>query len=174
MSHINQQGLAEMVDISGKHETQRVAQAIGSIIIGPKVIKLIVTNQITKGDVLSTARIAGILAAKSTANLIPLCHPIKLTKISINFEIIDNQMIQIDCLVSTISRTGVEMEALTGVSVAALTIYDMCKSANKSMVIKEIKLIKKTGGKSDYQDQNLTPTNQQVNQKRDTNTKELI
>ncbi|XP_053202919.1 molybdenum cofactor biosynthesis protein 1-like isoform X3 [Panonychus citri] len=158
LSHINQHGSAEMVDISGKHETRRVAQAMGTIYIGPKVIKLIVNNQLTKGDVLSTARIAGILAAKSTANLIPLCHLIQLTKVTIDFEIIDNEMIQIDCIVSTISRTGVEMEALTGVSIAALTIYDMCKSANKSMVIKEIKLIKKTGGKSDYQIPTTTTT----------------
>uniref|UniRef100_T1JPP1 Radical SAM core domain-containing protein n=1 Tax=Tetranychus urticae TaxID=32264 RepID=T1JPP1_TETUR len=149
LSHINKYGDAEMVDISDKKVTQRFAHASGTISTGSKVISLIKNNQVKKGDVLSTARIAGILAAKSTSNLIPLCHPLPLTKISLDFTVRETE-IEVNCFVTTINRTGVEMEALTGVSIAALTIYDMCKSANKSMVIKDIKLIQKTGGKSDY------------------------
>ena len=149
LSHINDKGEANMVDINNKKESKRKATATGTIILSKKAINEIKKEKISKGNVLNTARIAGIMAAKKTSDLIPLCHPIPIEAIKIDFDIEDNN-INVLAIVSTTNKTGVEMEALTAVSISCLTIYDMCKSIDKSIVIKEIKLIAKKGGKSDF------------------------
>ena len=148
-THIDANGDANMVDVSKKNDTLREAIAQGSIILNEEIIKAIIDNKNKKGDVLSTSRIAGIQAAKKTSDLIPLAHNLNLTKIEIEFSI-DNKNNIIDCksLVRCFGKTGVEMEALTAVSVALLTIYDMCKSFSKNLSISKIMLLKKTGGKS--------------------------
>ncbi|RWS04292.1 molybdenum cofactor biosynthesis protein 1-like protein [Dinothrombium tinctorium] len=138
-----------MVDISHKTATQRVAIAKGRIYLGTKICELIERKEATKGDVITTAKIAGIMAAKNTCSLIPLCHQIALSNVHIEIEIDHkSQEAIISARVSTLSSTGVEMEALTAVSVTTLTIYDMCKAVSKNMIIKEIKLQSKSGGKS--------------------------
>ena len=139
--------MMRMVDISLKQITEREAVAEGIISLKPAVIKLIKNKAIPKGDVLEAARVAGILAAKKTPDLIPLCHPIPITAMGIEF-ILRNKQVRICVIVKGHAQTGFEMEALTAVSVAALTIYDMCKPIDKNIVISEIKLLKKTGGKS--------------------------
>ncbi len=150
LTHVDKDGQAHMVDISEKQDSKRVAIASGLLKTTSEVVELIEKNALKKGDCLATARIAGIMAAKKTHDLIPLCHPLPISSISIDFELHETS-ITIHSTVSTIGKTGVEMEALTAVSVAALTIYDMCKAVDKSMTIEDIKLIKKTGGKSgDY------------------------
>jgi cyclic pyranopterin phosphate synthase len=143
LTHVDQQGKASMVDISDKPTQVRKAEATGCINLQPQTLTLIRDNQIKKGDVLSIARIAGIQAAKSTSSLIPLCHNLLLTHISIDFTINDTNIEVQGCARCT-GATGVEMEALTGVSVALLTIYDMCKAVDKTMVISDIRLISKT------------------------------
>ena len=151
-THFDSKGNAIMVDVSEKKDTLRVAVAKGSIFVGPEVLEAIVEDKVSKGDVLGVARIAGIMAAKQTSNLIPMCHPLFITKCSVDFNIDkDKSCIYAICTAATKGATGVEMEALTGVSVALLTIYDMCKAIDKSMEIGEIHLVKKSGGKSgDY------------------------
>ncbi|MCP3659217.1 MAG: cyclic pyranopterin monophosphate synthase MoaC [Bacteroidetes bacterium] len=146
-SHFNKDGLPQMINIKDKADTFRVAIATGTISMQKNTIELIKTQNIKKGDVLTVSQIAGIMAAKKTSNLIPMTHNIPLTATNIEFNILDNK-IEITATVSTIGKTGVEIEALTSVSIAAITIYDMCKSADKTMEISDIKLIKKTGGKS--------------------------
>ena len=148
-THIDENGDANMVDVSKKNDTLREAIARGSIILNKEIINAIVENRNNKGDVLSTSRLAGIQAAKKTSDLIPLAHNLNLTKIEIEFSI-DNKNNMIDCkgLVRCFGKTGVEMEALTAVSVALLTIYDMCKSFSKNLSISKIMLLKKSGGKS--------------------------
>jgi cyclic pyranopterin phosphate synthase len=149
LSHIDTQGRAQMVDVAGKDVTSREAIATGMIQMQPDVLRMIVTGQIPKGDVLAVARVAGIMAAKKTPELIPLCHPLPIT--SVNIEFFPDEVrgtIALEARVRIEGKTGVEMEALTAVSVAALTIYDMCKAADKSMVVSDICLQKKTGGKS--------------------------
>ena len=148
-THIDENGDANMVDVSKKHDTPREAIAQGSIILNKEIINAIIENRNEKGDVLSTSRLAGIQAAKRTSDLIPLAHNLNLTKIEIEFSIDDERNI-INCksLVRCIGKTGVEMEALTSVSVALLTIYDMCKSFSKNLSISKIILLKKSGGKS--------------------------
>jgi cyclic pyranopterin phosphate synthase len=148
-THIDKNGDANMVDVSEKNDTLREAIAQGSIILNKKIIDAIIENRNNKGDVLSTSRLAGIQAAKRTSDLIPLAHNLNLTKIEIEFFIDDNKNI-INCksLVRCFGKTGVEMEALTSVSIALLTIYDMCKSFSKNLSISQIMLLKKTGGKS--------------------------
>ena len=148
-THIDANGDANMVDVSKKNDTLREAIAQGSIILNEEIIKAIIDNKNKKGDVLSTSRLAGIQAAKKTSDLIPLAHNLNLTKIEIEFSI-DNKNNIIDCksLVRCFGKTGVEMEALTAVSVALLTIYDMCKSFSKNLSISKIMLLKKSGGKS--------------------------
>lgn len=136
-----------MIDISSKKITERTAVAQGLIFLKPDVIKLIQARKIPKGDVLETAKIAGILAAKKTPEIIPLCHPIPIESVKIDFAVSDNR-IAITATVKGQAKTGFEMEALTAVSAAALTIYDMCKPLDKDIVISEIKLLKKSGGKS--------------------------
>ena len=148
-THIDENGDANMVDVSKKNDTLREAIAQGSIILNKEIINAIIENRNKKGDVLSTSRLAGIQAAKRTSDLIPLAHNLNLTKIEIEFSIDDeNNMIHCEGLVRCCGKTGVEMEALTSVSVALLTIYDMCKSFSKNLSISKIMLLKKSGGKS--------------------------
>ena len=147
LSHINDRGEANMVDINNKKESKREATAIGSIILSKKALNEIKKEKISKGNVLNTARIAGIMAAKKTSDLIPLCHPIPVEAIKIDFDIEDND-INVLAIVSTSSKTGVEMEALMAVNIACLTIYDMIKSIDKHAKINSVKLISKSGGKS--------------------------
>ncbi|MFP3153483.1 cyclic pyranopterin monophosphate synthase MoaC [Lachnospiraceae bacterium ZAX-1] len=141
-----------MVDVSAKADTVRTAVARGSIYVGRTVFEAVGNHTATKGDVLGVARVAGIMATKRTWELIPMCHPLMLTKVSIDFRVIEESFeIETTCTVGLTGKTGVEMEALTGATVALLTIYDMCKAMNKDMVIREICLMDKTGGKSgDY------------------------
>ena len=148
-THIDENGDANMVDISKKNDTLREAIAQGSILLNKEIINAIFENSNKKGDVLSTSRLAAIQAAKRTSDLIPLAHNLNLTKIEIEFSIDDeNNMIHCEGLVRCCGKTGVEMEALTSVSVALLTIYDMCKSFSKNLSISKIMLLKKSGGKS--------------------------
>jgi cyclic pyranopterin phosphate synthase len=149
LSHVAADGSARMVDVSEKPETRRTARARGSIRMTADALAMIRSNSIAKGDVLSVARLAGIMAAKKTADLIPLCHPLPITKVALELTA-DPSLpgVRIEATVKTSGQTGVEMEALTAVSVAALTVYDMVKAVEKSMVIDGIRLILKDGGKS--------------------------
>ena len=149
LNHFDEAGNAIMVDVTDKDITERVAVAKGTIHVSREVYEAIVNGTAKKGDVLGTARIAGIMATKHTSDLIPMCHPLMLTKASVDFELHeDTYSVDAICTAKLKGRTGVEMEALTGVSVALLTIYDMCKALDKSMEIGEICLLKKDGGKS--------------------------
>lgn len=151
LSHLNAQGEAQMVDVSSKPITTREAVATGVIKMSLATLTAIINGNAPKGDVISTAKIAGIMAAKQTASLIPMCHPLPLSKIALEITPDENLPgYQITATVKTKAETGVEMEALTAVSVAALTLYDMAKALEKSMIITDIKLVKKTGGKSDF------------------------
>ena len=149
LTHIDKNGKAKMVDVTEKNVTYRVAYAGGSVFVGRKILNLIKDNEIKKGDVLNTSKIAGILGAKKVGELIPLCHPLNLTFIDMKFQLDeDNGKVLIFSEAKINAPTGVEMEALTGVNIAALTIYDMCKGVDKSIQIGESYLIKKSGGKS--------------------------
>lgn len=151
LTHFDEKGNAVMVDVSDKGVTSRMAVATGRIKVNEVVFKAITEGTVKKGDVLGVARIAGIMAAKKTWELIPMCHPLMLTKCSIDFELDEKNLeVEANCLVKVTGQTGVEMEALTGVNMALLTIYDMCKAIDKGMVIKEIKLLEKQGGKSGH------------------------
>ena len=156
MSHIDKDGKAKMVDVGTKASTSRTAKASGVVHTTAQVVSQIKENQIAKGDVLSVARIAGILAAKRTSDLIPLCHPLQLDLISVDFEL-HEQEIHIRSEVRCTGKTGVEMEALTAVSIACLTLYDMCKSLDRSMRIASVQLDQKTGGKSGAYTRETTP-----------------
>ena len=149
LSHIDDRGHARMVDISEKPDTSRIAIAKGEIVMRPETLKLIESGSMGKGDVLSVAQVAGVMAAKKTSDLIPLCHPLPLNEISIEFEL-DEVLpgIKIVANAKTIGKTGVEMEALTAVAVSALTIYDMVKAVEKTMLIQNIRLVEKHGGQS--------------------------
>lgn len=147
LTHLDPLGRARMVDVTPKDVTHRRAIARGRVYMTPDTASLVARGAISKGDVLSVARVAGIQAAKRTSDLIPLCHPLMVGGVYVNFRIEDD-FIEIEAQVETVDRTGVEMEALTACSVAALTIYDMCKSSDRSMVIGEIALWEKTGGRS--------------------------
>lgn len=150
-THFDEKGNAIMVDVSQKEETSRTAIAKGRIRVNEAVMESVLSGTMEKGDVLGVARVAGIMAAKQTSNLIPMCHPLMLTKCSVDFEMKkEERMIEATCLVKTRGQTGVEMEALTGVSVALLTIYDMCKAVDKEMEITDIHLVEKMGGKSGH------------------------
>ena len=151
LTHFDNDGKAHMVDVSDKDITSRIAVARGSINMTPETLGLIQQGNHKKGDVLGIARIAGIMAAKKTSELIPLCHPLMLTKVSVDFEI-DAELNTVSCIATTrtAERTGVEMEALTAVNVALLTVYDMCKAVDRAMVINDVKLIEKSGGKSGH------------------------
>jgi len=149
LNHFNKDGKAVMVDVSEKNETKRIAVARGKVSMFPETLELIEKGEMGKGDVLGVARVAGIMAAKKTSDLIPMCHPLMLTGCDMKFKINkEKSEIEIEATVKTTGKTGVEMEALTAVSAAGLTIYDMCKAVDKKMVIGDIHLAKKTGGKS--------------------------
>ena len=151
LTHIDEKGNATMVDISGKNVTGRMAVASGNIKVSSEVMEAIIANQVKKGDVLGTARIAGIMAAKKTPELIPLCHTLLLNKVSIDFDIKKEEgIIECICRIKLEGKTGAEMEALTGVSTALLTVYDMCKAIDKTMVIGDIRLEEKDGGKTGH------------------------
>jgi cyclic pyranopterin monophosphate synthase len=151
LTHINQNGDAHMVDVSDKAITTRTAIAAAYVTMQAETLHLIISGGHKKGDVFATARIAGIQAAKKCADLIPLCHPLALTKISVDLRAEPEQnRVYIEALCKLDGKTGVEMEALTAVSVAALTLYDMCKAVDKTMSINDIKLLEKRGGKSDW------------------------
>jgi cyclic pyranopterin phosphate synthase len=149
LTHLDESGKAHMVDISVKTPTLRIAIAKGEIILSPATLKLVSEGQMKKGDVLTVAQLAGIMAAKKTSDLIPLCHPININQIVVDLEIVNNLPgIQVKAEIRTFDRTGAEMEALTAVSVAALTIYDMIKAVQKDARIMNIRLVEKHGGKS--------------------------
>jgi cyclic pyranopterin phosphate synthase len=151
LSHVNQQGEANMVDVTDKSVTQRTAYAQGRVLMSPQTLSLINNKQHAKGDVFAVARIAGIQGAKKCSDLIPLCHPLMLTKVQIDFTTLeDSSGIEITAMCKLAGQTGVEMEALTAVSVAALTLFDMCKAVDPSMVIDGIKVLEKQGGKSGH------------------------
>ena len=149
LTHFDAQGQAHMVDVSAKSETHRIARASGTIRMLPATLALIAGGQAKKGDVIGVARIAAIQAAKRTSELIPLCHPLPITRVAVDFEI-DAATSSVRCTaqVETLGRTGVEMEALTAVQIGLLTVYDMCKAADRGMVIGEIRVLEKHGGKS--------------------------
>ncbi len=151
LTHFDQAGQAHMVDVADKNETRRIAIAAGRIAMAPATFDLISSGSSQKGDVLGVARIAAIQGAKRTAELIPLCHPIPLTRVAVEFSL-DRQNSTVECIATaeTVGRTGVEMEALTAVSVALLTIYDMCKAADRAMVLGDIRLLEKQGGRSGH------------------------
>ena len=149
LTHFDQEGNAVMVDVTEKHITEREASASGRIQVSREVYETVKKGTAAKGDVLGAARVAGIMAVKQTSNLIPLCHVLQLTKASVDFQMLEESCeIEAVCTVKTAGRTGVEMEALTGVSVALLTIYDMCKAIDKDMALHQICLKRKSGGKS--------------------------
>ncbi len=149
LTHFDDHGNAVMVDVSDKDITSRTAVAKGRIMVNADVMEAILNHTVKKGDVLGVARVAGIMAVKNTSSLIPMCHPLAINKCQIDFEVHkETGSIQAVCLVKTEGKTGVEMEALTGVTVALLTVYDMCKAIDKNMEITDIFLEKKTGGKS--------------------------
>ncbi|MDA7852818.1 cyclic pyranopterin monophosphate synthase MoaC [Porticoccaceae bacterium] len=147
LTHLNANGEAHMVDVSAKADTARTAIAQSQVELTPAIVAAISDNSLPKGDLFATVRIAGIQAAKKCSDLIPLCHPLPLSKITVDIEL-QGQALVIRALCKTTGKTGVEMEALTAASVAALTVYDMCKGLDKGMVIRETKLLDKTGGKS--------------------------
>jgi cyclic pyranopterin phosphate synthase len=152
LSHIDERGQARMVDVSSKAVTAREATARGRVLMKPETLALIAEGNMPKGDVLATARIAGIMAAKRTHELVPLCHPLPISGITVELTpSADAPAIEIEATVRTTSQTGVEMEALTAVSVAALTVYDMCKAVERTMQISDVRLVAKSGGRSgDY------------------------
>jgi cyclic pyranopterin monophosphate synthase len=147
LSHLNERGEAHMVDVSEKGITTRVATAKARVMAAAETIALITSGTAKKGDVLATARIAGIMAAKKTSDIIPLCHPLMITKVTVDFEI-EAGHIDVEAMVKVEGKTGVEMEALTACSVACLTIYDMLKAVDRGMIITNLRLVEKTGGKS--------------------------
>lgn len=148
-THFDKDGKAQMIDVSGKNKTKRTATAFGKIKVSKEIISKLTCREVEKGDVLGVARVAGIMGMKKTSELIPMCHPIFMSGCEIDFKIMEEECeIHIFATGKTVGETGVEMEALTGVNIAALTIYDMCKSIDKKMVISDIHLLTKTGGKS--------------------------
>ncbi len=151
LTHFDAQGQAHMVDVAAKAETHRVARAGGSISMLPATFELIASGQARKGDVIGIARIAAIQGAKRTSELVPLCHPLPITRVAVDFEL-DRERSEVRCIaqVETLGRTGVEMEALTAVQVGLLTVYDMCKAADRGMVIGNVRVLEKSGGKSGH------------------------
>ena len=147
-THFDEEGRAVMVDVGAKAETERSATARGSVVMAPETLAMIVEGRAKKGDVLAVARLAGIMAAKRTPELIPLCHPLMLTKVTVDLTPAPPDRIEIEATVKLNGQTGVEMEALTAVSVAALTVYDMCKAVDRAMRLTDIRVTHKAGGKS--------------------------
>lgn len=150
LSHFDESGASRMVDVGAKAETQRVARASATVRMFPTTLALIRNKALAKGDVLEVARLAGIMAAKKTADLIPLCHPLPLTSVKLDFSFPGEDSLRVEACVTVFARTGVEMEALTAVTVAALTVYDMCKSADRGMTIDAVRLEEKDGGRSGH------------------------
>jgi len=151
LTHFNQTGDAHMVDVGQKKVTERIAICSGHIEMLPETLALIINGTHKKGDVLSIARIAGIMASKKTADLIPLCHPLPITHVDIHFQIeTDNNCVTCTCTVKTQGKTGVEIEAFTATQIALLTIYDMCKAVDRGMIIQSVQLMQKSGGKSGH------------------------
>jgi len=149
LTHFDAQGQAHMVDVAAKPATHRIAIAEGRIVMLPATLALIASGSAKKGDVLGIARIASIMAAKKTSELIPLCHPLALTRVAVDFELIEaDNAVECRATVETVGQTGVEMEALTAVQIALLTIYDMCKAADRGMTINQVRVLEKHGGKS--------------------------
>ena len=149
LTHFDAEGQAHMVDVSAKKETHRVARATGAIRMRPQTLMLIESGSASKGDVIGIARVAAIQGAKRTADLVPLCHPIAITRIAVEFEIVrEANEVRCTAQVETLGRTGVEMEALTAVQIGLLTVYDMCKAVDRGMVIEGVRLLEKRGGKS--------------------------
>ncbi len=149
LSHLDAEGKARMVDVSGKEVTERIAVARGTIFMRAETLSLIMEKKVKKGDVFSVARVAGIMAAKKTSELIPMCHPLNLT--SVEIELTPQQdppRVEIEAVVKVTGKTGVEMEAMTAAAVAGLTIYDMCKAVDREMTVSDVRLVKKSGGKS--------------------------
>ena len=150
LSHFDDQGASRMVDIGSKDVTERFARASGCVRMSKETLRLIRNLEIAKGNVLETARLAGIMGAKQTSTLVPLCHPLSLNRVNIDYTFPDATTIRIEAETGVTARTGVEMEALTAVSIAALTIYDMCKSVDREIVIESIRLEEKSGGRSGH------------------------
>lgn len=149
LTHINEQGRAKMVDVSEKDETIRVAEAYGSVYMKRETLERIKEGLIVKGDVLSVAQVGGIMGAKKTSDIIPMCHPIMISGCDINFSLnFEENKVEITAIAKTTGQTGIEMEALTAVTIAGLTIYDMCKAIDREMIISDVMLLKKSGGKS--------------------------
>ena len=147
-THFDDSGNAVMVDVGEKANTQRTATARGAVVMQPETLSMIVENKAKKGDVLAVAQLAGIMAAKKTSDLVPLCHPLLLTKVTVDLTAVEPDRVEIEATVKLSGQTGVEMEALTAVSVAALTVYDMCKAVDRGMLITDIRVVHKDGGKS--------------------------
>ncbi len=147
-SHFDETGASRMVDVGGKDVTERIARAVAYVSLAPETLTQIRDGKVLKGNVFEVARLAGIMAAKRTSDLIPLCHPLPMDRAEVNFEVVDERTLKIEAEIGVHARTGVEMEALTAVSVAALTVYDMCKSSDREITIGPIGLVEKTGGKS--------------------------
>lgn len=148
LTHFDEQGASRMVDVSNKEVTERIAIGHAKVIMRPETFQLIMDKKIQKGDVFEVARVAGIMAAKQTSSLIPMCHPLNLASVKIDYTNNDSDTINIFAVVKVTEKTGVEMEAITAATICAITIYDMCKSVDKGMVISDIHLVKKSGGKS--------------------------
>ena len=149
LSHLDAEGKARMVDVSGKEVTERIAAARGTIFMRVETLSLIMEKKVEKGDVFSVARVAGIMAAKKTSELIPMCHPLNITSVEIELTAQkDPPRVEIEAVVKVTGKTGVEMEAMTAAAVAGLTIYDMCKAVDREMTLSEVRLVKKSGGKS--------------------------
>jgi cyclic pyranopterin phosphate synthase len=147
LTHFDEQGASRMVDVSAKDVTARMARARGLVRMAPETLALILDRKMAKGDVFEVARLAGIMAAKRTGDLIPLCHPLGIDSVSVSFEPIDPGTLQIEATVKVEARTGVEMEAMTAVCIAALTVYDMCKAVDRGLTIDQVRLEEKTGGR---------------------------
>ncbi|MDP5055893.1 cyclic pyranopterin monophosphate synthase MoaC [Marinomonas hwangdonensis] len=148
LTHLDSRGHAHMVDVSDKAQTKRTATARAILLMQASTLNKVMEGGLPKGDVLATARIAGIQAAKKTSDLIPLCHPLMLTKVTVDINVISECELEVLCTCALTGKTGVEMEALTGASIAALTLYDMCKAVDKGIVIQQVSLLEKKGGKS--------------------------
>lgn len=149
LSHLDAEGKARMVDVSGKDVTERIATAHGTVFMRAETLSLIMEKKVEKGDVFSVARVAGVMAAKKTSELIPMCHPLNITSVEIDLTPQrDPPRVEIEAVVKVTGKTGVEMEAMTAVAVSGLTIYDMCKAVDREMTLSEVRLVKKSGGKS--------------------------
>lgn len=151
LTHLDEKGQARMVDVSAKAHTERAATATATIFMQPETLQMIVEGKHKKGDVMATARIAGIMAAKRTPDLIPMCHPLMITSVKVELTPnMENSSVEIEATCKTVGQTGIEIEALTSASTAALTLYDMCKAVDRGMVIDQVKLLEKVGGKSGH------------------------